>query len=63
MAFYTSGPKLLLETTDISTNPNSSQQESNYIYLYTTKFGTSDKNLTLPEIQVNRVRDNESKLY
>ena len=63
MAFYTSGSKLLLETTDISTNPNSTQQESNYIYLYTTKFGTSDKNLTLPEIQVNRVRDNESKLY
>jgi hypothetical protein len=35
------GPKLLFETTKISTQPNSTQQESNYIYLYTTKFGTS----------------------
>ena len=41
MAF--SGPKLLFETTEISTHPNSTQQESNYIYLYTTKFGTSIK--------------------
>jgi hypothetical protein len=40
MAFYISGPKLLFETTEISTHPNSTQQESNYIYLYTTKFGT-----------------------
>jgi hypothetical protein len=38
MVFYISGPKLLFETTEIST-----QQESNYIYLYTTKFGTSKK--------------------
>jgi hypothetical protein len=38
LAFYISGPKLLFETTVIST-----QQESNYIYLYTTKFGTSIK--------------------
>jgi hypothetical protein len=30
-------------TTEISTHPNSTQQESNYIYLYTTKFGTSIK--------------------
>jgi hypothetical protein len=37
MAFYISGPKLLFETTEISTHPNSTQQESNYIYLYTTK--------------------------
>jgi len=43
MAFYISGPKLLFETTEISTRPNSTQQESNYIYLYTTKFGTSIK--------------------
>ena len=43
MAFYISGPKLLFETTEISTHPNSIQQESNYIYLYTTKFGTSIK--------------------
>jgi hypothetical protein len=43
MAFYILGPKLLFETTDISTHPNSTQQESNYIYLYTTKFGTSIK--------------------
>ena len=43
MAFYISGPKLLFETTKISTHPNSTQQESNYIYLYTTKFGTSIK--------------------
>jgi hypothetical protein len=43
MAFYVSGPKLLFETTEISTRPNSTQQESNYIYLYTTKFGTSIK--------------------
>jgi hypothetical protein len=57
MAFYISGPKLLFETTEISTHPNSTQQESNYIYLYTTKFGTSIK------IRVNRVRDNESQLY
>jgi hypothetical protein len=35
MAFYISGPKLLFETTEISTHPNSTQQESNYIYLYT----------------------------
>jgi hypothetical protein len=41
MAFYISGPKVLFETTEISTHPNSTQQESNYIYLYTTKFGTS----------------------
>jgi hypothetical protein len=39
MVFYISGPKPLFETTEIST-----QQESNYIYLYTTKFGTSIKN-------------------
>jgi hypothetical protein len=43
MAFYISGSKLLFETTEISTYPNSTQQESNYIYLYTTKFGTSIK--------------------
>ena len=43
MALYISGPKLLFETTEISTHPNSTQQESNYIYLYTTKFGTSIK--------------------
>ena len=43
MAFYISGPKLLFETTEISTHPNSTQQESNYIYLYTTKFRTSIK--------------------
>ena len=43
MAFYISGPKLLFETTEISTHPNSTQQESNYIYLCTTKFGTSIK--------------------
>ena len=43
MAFYISGPKLLFEKTEISTRPNSTQQESNYIYLYTTKFGTSIK--------------------
>ena len=43
MAFYISGPKLVFETTEISTHPNSTQQESNYIYLYTTKFGTSIK--------------------
>jgi uncharacterized protein involved in cysteine biosynthesis len=36
-AFYISGPKLLFETTEISTRPNSTQQEWNYIYLYTTK--------------------------
>ena len=41
MAFYISGPKLLFETTENSTHPNSTQQESNYIYIYTTKFGTS----------------------
>ena len=57
MAFYISGPKLLFETTEISTHPNSTQQESNYIYLYTTKFGTSIK------IRLNRIRDNESQLY
>ena len=43
MAFYISGPKLLFETTEMSTHPNSTQQESNYIYLYTTKFRTSIK--------------------
>ena len=43
-----SGPKLLFETTEISSHSNSTQQESNYIYLYTTKFGTSIK------IQLNR---------
>jgi hypothetical protein len=43
MAFYISEPKLLFETTEISTHPNLTQQESNYIYLYTTKFGTSIK--------------------
>jgi hypothetical protein len=42
MAFYISGPKLLFKTTEISTHPNSTQQESNYIYLYTTKFGTQN---------------------
>jgi hypothetical protein len=34
-----------------------SQVKHNYIYLYTTKFGTSIK------IWLNRVRDNESQLY
>ena len=43
MAFYISGPKLLFETTEISTHPNSTQQESNYVYLYTTKIGISIK--------------------
>ena len=38
MAFSISGPKLLFETTEIST-----RQESNYIYLYTTKFRISIK--------------------
>jgi hypothetical protein len=42
-AFYISRPKLLFETTEISTRPNSTQQEWNYIYLYTTKFGYSIK--------------------
>jgi hypothetical protein len=32
MVFYISGPKLLFETTEIST-----QQESNYIYLFRTQ--------------------------
>ena len=41
MAFYISGPTILFETNEISTHPNSTQQESNYIYLYTTNFGTS----------------------
>ena len=63
MAFYISGPKLLFETTEISTRPNSTQQESNYIYLYTTKLRISIKNSTQPEIRVNRIRDNESQLY
>ena len=40
MAFYISGPKLVFETTEISTHPNLTQQESNYIYLYTAKFRT-----------------------
>jgi hypothetical protein len=57
MAFYISGPKLLFETTEISTHPNSTQQESNYIYLYTMKFRTSIK------IWLNWVQDNESQLY
>jgi hypothetical protein len=39
---------LMKITTEISTHPNSTQRESNYIYLYTTKFGTSIK------IQLNR---------
>ena len=51
MAFYISGPKLLFETTENSTHPNSTQQESNYIYIYTTKFGTSIK------IRLNRKFD------
>ena len=42
MAFYILGPNLLFETTDIST-----QQESNYIYLYTTKFETMIVNCRL----------------
>jgi hypothetical protein len=48
MVFYISGPKILFETTEISTHQNSTQQESNYIYLYTTKFGT------LIKIRLNR---------
>ena len=40
MVFYISGPKLLFETTEIST-----QQESNYIYNEVWDF---DKNLTQP---------------
>jgi hypothetical protein len=39
--FFFLRQQLLFETTEISTHPNSTQQESNYIYLYTTKFGTS----------------------
>jgi hypothetical protein len=53
MAFYISGPKLLFETTEISTHPNSTQQESNYIYLYTTKFGTSIKIVIIFELAWN----------
>jgi hypothetical protein len=45
MVFYISGPKLLFETTEISTHPNSTQQESNYIYNEVWDF---DKNLTQP---------------
>ena len=62
MAFYISGPKLLFETTEISTRPNLTQQESNYIYFIHNEFRDFDKNLTQPEIRVNLVRDNESQL-
>jgi hypothetical protein len=50
MAFYISGPKLLFETIEISTHP-----KSNYIYLYTTKFGTSIK------IRLNRKFESTEK--
>ena len=63
MAFYISGPKLLYETTEISTHPNSTQQESNYIYFWHNEVRDFDKNSTQPEIRVNRIRDNESQLY
>ena len=63
MAFYILEPKLLFETTEISTHPNSTQQESNYIYLYTTKFGTSIKIRLNQKIWVNWVQDVESQLY
>jgi hypothetical protein len=55
MAFYISGPQLLFETTEISTHLNSTQQELNYIYLYTTKFGTSIK------IRLNRKFESTEK--
>jgi hypothetical protein len=57
MAFYISGPKLLIKTAEISTHPNSTQQESNYIYLYTTKFRTSIK------IRLNQKFETMSQLY
>ena len=61
MAFYISGPKLLFETTEISTHSNSTQQEL-YIFIHNEVLDL-DKNSTQPEIRVNRVQDNESKLY
>ena len=68
MAFYISGPKLLFETTEISTHPNSTQQESNYIYLYTTKFGTSKKirlnrKFESTEFETMRVNCSSASIY
>ena len=67
MAFYISGPKLLFETTEISTHPNSTQQESHYIYLYTTKLRTSikirlNRKFESTEFETMRVNCNSSML-
>ena len=48
MAFYIWDQ--ILQTTEISTHPNSTQQESNYIYLH-NEVRDFDKNSTQPEIR------------
>ena len=58
MAFYISGPKLLFETTKISSRTGVKL----YIFIH-NEVRDFDKNLTQPEIRVNRVQDNESQLY
>ena len=63
MVFYISGPKLLFETTEISTHPNSTLTGVKlYIFIHNT-VRDFDKISTQPEIRVNRVRDNNSQLY
>ena len=63
MVFYISGPKLLFETTEISTHPNSTRTGVKlYIFIH-NEVQDFDKNSTQPEIRVNQVRDNESQLY
>ena len=63
MAFYILGPKLLFETTEISTRPNSTRTGVKlYIFIH-NEVRDFDKNSTQPEIRVNRVQDNESQLY
>jgi hypothetical protein len=56
MAFYISGPKLLFETTEIRLTG-----VKLYIFIH-NEVRDFDKNLTQPEIRVNRIRDNESQL-
>ena len=62
MAFYISGPKLLFETTEISTHREfDSTGVKLYIFIH-NEVRDFDKNSTQPEIRVNRIRDNESQL-
>jgi hypothetical protein len=63
MAFYISGTKTFIRD---NRNFDSSEFDSTGVKLYIfihNEIRDFDKNSTQPEIRVNRVPDNESKLY